>query len=89
MTHKTSELGQYLPHSFFLKRLRLFLPNIHPDLTTSEDYFELLDKLVRDACDGAAGGKPSDFVDLLNQLIVMVKQHPVLEVNGYIKLFDL
>lgn len=49
-------------------------------MSTSEQYFELLNKLVGDSCDGIEGGNPSNFGELLHQLIKMIKQHPIVEV---------
>lgn len=63
----------------------MFLPSIQPNLQTCEQYFELLNKLIADSCNGVAGGKPSDFTQLLEQLVMMIKQHPIVEVTSHMK----
>lgn len=71
--------NQLSPHTIFLKNLLSFLPSLEPSLSTCEQYFNLLNKLVSDSCDGAAGGKTSDFTQLLYELISMICKHPTIE----------
>ncbi len=72
------------PHTHFLNLLLSFLPSLDPRLSTCEQYFNLLNKLVADSCGGASGGKPTDFAQLLHQLISMISAHPTVETRkGY------
>lgn len=74
-----NDTQQPSPHTIFLKSLLSFLPTLEPSLSTCEQYFNLLVKLVSDSCDGAVGGKSSDFAGLLQQLISMISAHPTIE----------
>lgn len=67
------------PHTIFLNHLLGFLHNLDPWLPTCEQYFTFLNKLVSDSCDGAAGGKSSDFAQLLQELIAKLASHPITE----------
>jgi hypothetical protein len=73
-------LGVDTPLPFFLQHFLFFLGRIENDLTSSEQYFSLLNKLINDSCDGAAGGSPKNFTELLQQLTRMIKDHPTVEV---------
>lgn len=66
-------------HTVFLNHLLGFLHNLDSWLPTCEQYFILLNKLVSDSCDGAAGGKTSDFAQLLQELISKIASHPTTE----------
>jgi hypothetical protein len=67
------------PHTLFLKVLLDFLHPLDAWLATSEQYFNFLNKLVSDSCDGAAGGSTADFAPLLHQLITKISTHPTTE----------
>ena len=67
----------------------MFLGRIEPTSSTCEEYFELLTKLVNESCEGKANGKPSDFVNLLQQLVIMIKQHPIVEVRNFLRIFQI
>lgn len=73
--------SEILPHSFFLDLLLQFLPKLTINLTSCEQYFSFLCKLVSDACKGKDGKKSTDFANLLIQIVEMIKQHPIVEVK--------
>lgn len=94
MLNIISEALSPLPHTIFLTKLLAILPTIAPDHKTCEQFFEFLsevansypisyfEKLVKDACVGVAGGKPSDFASLLDKLVLAIKEHPIIEKRG-------
>jgi hypothetical protein len=73
---------QFFPHKFFLNKLLNLISTIQPTSTTCEQYFDLLNKLINDVCDGVGGGRPSEFSDLLRRIIKMIQKHPIIEVNN-------
>jgi len=82
LANTTSKPGSNVlhPHVFFL---RLLLDNLPTDMlqsTTCEQYFDLLNKLIKDACAGKEGGSPKDFLSLLESVITAIKMRPVIEV---------
>jgi ubiquitin carboxyl-terminal hydrolase 34 len=73
---------QFVPHKFFLSKLLSLLPTIQSTSTTCEQYFELLNKLVNDVCDGVGGGRPAEFSPLLMSVVGMIQNHPTIEVSN-------
>lgn len=63
-----------------------FLPKISFDLSICDHYFDLLNQLINDACEGKAGAKPSDFGTLLKELVLMVQKHPIVEVKFFFEI---
>ncbi|KAL6057498.1 USP domain-containing protein [Balamuthia mandrillaris] len=71
-----------LAHAYFLSRSLVLLPELaskQPQLTTLEQYFVLLNKLVADSCRGTAGGDISKFDELVAKLVQILKEHPTFE----------
>jgi hypothetical protein len=67
------------PHSYLLQ---LLLKNIPTQFsTTCEQYFSLLNRLLKDALHRKHRSSSSDFTQLLHSIVHMIKVRPVVEVT--------
>ena len=60
---------------FLTEKLLGYLPGIEPTLSTCEEYFVLVSKLVAE--------QTTQYVHLLDKLCQMIKQHPTVEVTNF------
>ncbi len=67
------------PHSYFLKLLLANIPEATS--TTCEQYFDLLNRLIKDSCSGKGGGSSNNFKDLLDLVITRIKERPLVETH--------
>lgn len=72
-------LNFQIPHLYFLNKLLSFLPKIDPFLSTSGEYFQVLNSLIKNSCNGIAGGNPLQFESLLDELVEAIRNHPIVE----------
>eukprot|EP01119_Soliformovum_irregulare_P014939 TRINITY_DN4142_c0_g1_i2.p1 TRINITY_DN4142_c0_g1~~TRINITY_DN4142_c0_g1_i2.p1 ORF type:complete len:2758 (-),score=812.11 TRINITY_DN4142_c0_g1_i2:29-8302(-) len=69
---------QGLASQRFLTMLQSFIPRMQPTFFTTEQYFEFLNRLLQDACKVDA----SPYHSLLETLVQLIKDHPILEVRN-------
>lgn len=77
LTFVSSDPSLTHPHTYLLE---LLLKNIPTNLSeTCDNFFELLNKLIKDSCSGKLGGSPSKFTNLLETVIQAIKTRPAVE----------
>jgi ubiquitin carboxyl-terminal hydrolase 34 len=77
-----------LPTTVLLQQLLQYLPSITPTTRTCAQYFELVNRLLQDACAGVGGASPRQFKALLVTCTEMIHRHPIVETTAHPEVED-